>query len=299
MSELDDDDDDKGEPVVNFRHILPGINANLYRSSAPESVVNKIGINCTNIVVLTPAEEFILNDVTLILDLRSNDEGYDHLKKKLIQDAPGGTFEVFHNNNIPTRFDSHKRYMIQVDLLGDKSEILHFIDQNWLQPNELQGLNDKEILMKRRNSLNQQGLVGLNQILLERKQSIQQILQLITQYLEQNPNGKILIHCTAGKDRTGMVCMLLQIVTGFFSDEDIITQYIISDVEAKHITVNAMKRHSNPLVDPEIMSGANREGIQGALTYLRSKYGSVEQYLDNIGFDSTWRDRLYKVVVVS
>ena len=44
------------------------------------------------------------------------------------------------------------------------------------------------------------------------------------------------------------------------------------------------------------MGGADRAGINGALAHLEATYGGVENYLDDIIFDSSWRERLKKVV---
>ena len=138
----------------------------------------------------------------------------------------------------------------------------------------------------------------MNVLILERKASMCSVLKLITKYLEQVPDGRVLIHCTAGKDRTGMACMLLQSMAGF-CDEDIRHEYTLSDAEAKHIMARVVKKHKHSLAlfDPAIMSGANREGIDGALSHLRSTYGSVESYLDEIGFDANWRQRLRAILL--
>ena len=39
--------------------------------------------------------------------------------------------------------------------------------------------------------------------------------------------GTVLVHCTAGKDRTGVVCALVQAVLGV-SDQDIVANYVLS-----------------------------------------------------------------------
>ena len=72
-------------------------------------------------------------------------------------------------------------------------------------------------------ALNDRGLFGLNQIILETgKEQLCKALQLITMYLERYPKNNIVIHCVQGKDRTGMLVMLLQSILGY-SDEVIIT----------------------------------------------------------------------------
>lgn len=286
---------DDSIPVVNFRPILPGVpGVKLYRSSAPESAANKIeGYDDCQ---LNEAERFILNEADLILDLRPSHEGDIPLKEKLVEKAPGGAFEV-QDNTIPETFEVGKRYMVRVDFIGNYAEtFISFIDKNWLAPNELNGLDEKAVFQKRRSSFNSRGLAGLNELILERKESMELVLKLFTNYLEQVPDAKILVHCTAGKDRTGMVCMLLQSVAGF-SYEDMVTEYVISETEAKHVMAMSFKKHSVALVDPKIMSGANKQGLDGALSHLRAKYGSVENYLDEIGFDASWRERLKRVLL--
>lgn len=302
MPESSSSADDDIIPVVNFRPILsgvPGGNNNLYRSSAPESAANRIATASDySSSPLNEAEHFILNEADMILDLRPIKEGDVSLKTKLAETAPGGAFEV-KDNEIPETFEVGKRYLIRVDFIGDFSKTFNsFIDNNWLAPNELYGLDENAVFQKRRSSFNSRGLAGLNQVLLERKESMNVVLKLFTNYLERVPGAKILVHCTAGKDtgRTGMVCMLLQFVAGF-ADEDISREYVTSESEAKLVTVRAMKKHKVTLADPEIFSGATKEGIDGALSHLRVKYGSIENYLDEIGFDSTWRERLKRVLL--
>mmetsp|Transcript_33681 Transcript_33681/g.96725 ORF Transcript_33681/g.96725 Transcript_33681/m.96725 type:complete len:132 (-) Transcript_33681:94-489(-) len=123
------------------------------------------------------------------------------------------------------------------------------------------------------------------------KGSMGTVLRMITQYLEARPNGKLLVNCSAGKDRTGMVCCLVQRVAGY-SDQEIVREYIISDALAKPYALRYFQRHPSPLADPEVLSGADEAGILGALSYVRETYGSVDCCLDHIGFDSEWRSRL-------
>lgn len=91
-----------------------------------------------------------------------------------------------------------------------------------------------------------------------------------------------LIHCTAGKDRTGLVAALVLSSVGV---ED---QLIADDYEATSVNVAsllALLESANPLagdhlshLDPELLS-AERKTILSTLRWLRSTYGSVEGYL--------------------
>ena len=135
-------------PIVNFRPILPGCNPNLYNSSAPEAAAAKIHLNDAE---LEKAEEFVLKEVNMIVDLRQGVEIHALMKEKLIALKAG------------------QRYMVRVDFLGRGENLMDFIDRNWLSPNELQGLDEKQVFQKRRSSFNSRGLAGLNVVLLERK----------------------------------------------------------------------------------------------------------------------------------
>jgi protein-tyrosine phosphatase len=116
-----------------------------------------------------------------------------------------------------------------------------------------------------------------------------------------DPEGTpALVHCTAGKDRTGMAIALLLAVLGV-DDETILDDYELS---AEHYTERQMGRLVGTLdtagVDPEhyrTLFGAPRHAMASALDNLRSRHGSIERYLIDEGgvapvvFD-TLRDRL-------
>lgn len=49
----------------------------------------------------------------------------------------------------------------------------------------------------------------------------------------------------------------------------------------------------------EIFSGSPAEVMVSTLSMIREKYGSINGYLDSIGFDSGWRDRFVSVAIRS
>ena len=106
--------------------------------------------------------------------------------------------------------------------------------------------------------------------------------------------------------RTGMLSMLLQSIVGV-SDEEIIEDYYKSNIMRKTSSSAAanqgmqqgeqQKRRGK--LDRAFFSGTNREAIIETLEYLRATYGSIAPgYLDAIGFDSSWRQRLVKVLKI-
>lgn len=92
-------------------------------------------------------------------------------------------------------------------------------------------------------------------------------------------NGGVLFHCTAGKDRTGVVSAILLALVGV-SDEDIVYDYAISREFNKQRLEAYLKEH--PEIDKDNVL-ANEKSMYGFLRMLREKHNSVDQYLRDIG----------------
>lgn len=91
-----------------------------------------------------------------------------------------------------------------------------------------------------------------------------------------------LIHCTAGKDRTGLGAALLLSVLGV-DEETVLDDYELSAV---HYTDSRIERMRHRLADKGIeeqhyfkVFGTQRHAMSAALTELNARYGSVERYL--------------------
>lgn len=92
-------------------------------------------------------------------------------------------------------------------------------------------------------------------------------------------NGGVLFHCTAGKDRTGVVSAILLALVGV-SDEDIVYDYAISREFNKQRLEAYLKEHTE--IGKDIVL-ANEKSMYGFLRMLREKHNSVDQYLRDIG----------------
>jgi protein-tyrosine phosphatase len=100
-----------------------------------------------------------------------------------------------------------------------------------------------------------------------------------------DPDGvPALIHCTAGKDRTGMSAALLLSVLGV-DEEAIVDDYELS---AAHYTDRQVARLRLKLADAGIevdryraVFGAPRHAMATLLATLRERHGSVEGYLQD------------------
>lgn len=103
-----------------------------------------------------------------------------------------------------------------------------------------------------------------------------------------NTQEGVLFHCTAGKDRTGVVSAILLALAGV-SDEDIIYDYTISREFNKLRLEAFLKEH--PEIDREIVL-ANEKSMCIFLEMLREKHNSVERYLLDIGVTNNEIQRL-------
>ncbi|KAI0434796.1 tyrosine phosphatase [Xylaria sp. FL1042] len=97
-----------------------------------------------------------------------------------------------------------------------------------------------------------------------------------------------LVHCTAGKDRTGVVVALALSLCGV-PDEAVIHEYNLTEI-GLHSRLEELVKHvsSNPKIGIDVegarrMVGARKEAMQGTLAWIRAQYGSVEQCVLDLG----------------
>lgn len=97
--------------------------------------------------------------------------------------------------------------------------------------------------------------------------------------------GGVLFHCSAGKDRTGVLSALLLSLVGV--DEDtVIREYTYTQTLLAPL-VEKLKRTLPDGISgkhAEDMLAARPEYIKEALNYLKESYGSAEGYLLSLGF---------------
>lgn len=248
-------------------------------------------------------DKFLMDQMGLILDLRSPSERMEDQAQKWMKQYPNLRV-IETDQNYQATSD---RCVVRIDVLSP-SRFMTYIEQEWLSASEkaqatwFKIVDGQKLHELRIEKLNERGLAGLNEAILETgKEDIRRALETITKHLEINPEHPVAIHCVQGKDRTGMLVMLLQSLLGF-SDEIIISDYYRSNemlssarrgkVQDGSAAAEGRIRQKGKL-DRKFFSGTNKAAMITTLEFLRSKYGSISPgYLDSIGFDESWRRRL-------
>lgn len=107
-------------------------------------------------------------------------------------------------------------------------------------------------------------------------------------------NHPVLIHCTSGKDRTGLVIALILACCGV-EEEAIIENYQVSDHYLDPI--------KDVIVDDNRSKGLNetfdetpRFVMQETFKYIKNTWGSVSNYLETFGFSKDKQQALAKVL---
>ncbi|AXO33628.1 hypothetical protein MicB006_1330 [Micromonospora sp. B006] len=100
--------------------------------------------------------------------------------------------------------------------------------------------------------------------------------------IADSANAPVVVHCVAGKDRTGIVCALTLAVLGV-PDEDVVADYALSSAASQRFAewVRATLPDAEEPPPPFLASPA--EAMELFLAELRAGYGSVEGYLTHAG----------------
>ena len=156
---------------------------------------------------------------------------------------------------------SKQEYDIWKDKLIDVEDISYF---------SVELLKDLEITSKT--------LGGLYVDTLEScKKEIYDVFKIILANLDKT----ILFHCSAGKDRTGMIAAILLMIAGV-SHKDIVDDYAVTRENLAQIIDKFSYENDENLKN---YLGSETEHMEKFLNYIEKKYGKIEVYLESIGIN--------------
>jgi len=144
--------------------------------------------------------------------------------------------------------------------------------------------------------LESQGHAGLYQsMLVSGAKEFQVALNICLEHAQGDDRRPLLLHCQKGKDRTGLLSMLLNhiLTDGQVSDETLLEEYAKSGVLLGENQEIRAGNTNNSYIDWNYFRGSPAHAMKDTLLWMRGSYGgSVDGYLDRIGFDSTRRKAL-------
>lgn len=184
--------------IENFRQAA-GI-GNVYRSASTDILGD------ADLSQLEGLDKFVAEKPGLILDLRSKGEIYEQSAQKWMTEQG---MQLIESESLDTyNATERRRTVVRINVLY-LPRLMAFVDREWLNTSELreaaelQNANSaQKQMMLRIEKLNERGLFGLNQVILESGGAeLCTALQVITLRLEVVPDDVILIHCVQGKDR--------------------------------------------------------------------------------------------------
>jgi len=109
-----------------------------------------------------------------------------------------------------------------------------------------------------------------------------------------NPsNLPVLVHCSQGKDRTGIVTALALAAVGI-DDEKIIHDYTKSQQGLQPIS-NVVAQMAEKGLDSSF-ADSPASCMEATFAHIRNQYGSIDEYLDYIGFNEGARKTLTSIL---
>jgi protein tyrosine/serine phosphatase len=114
-------------------------------------------------------------------------------------------------------------------------------------------------------------------------------------------DGPVLVHCAAGKDRTGIACALTQHLAGV-AEDDMLDDYLLTN-DPERLTARlpmireAIVANTGRTASDEALMTAMRveaEYLAEAFAAMREAHGSLDGYLEDVlGVDAAMRERLH------
>lgn len=107
----------------------------------------------------------------------------------------------------------------------------------------------------------------------------------VLEALAEAPDGAVLFHCTAGKDRTGLIAALVLALAGVDA-ETIVDDYARTGIHIAPLLSTIMAEATARGMDPEALRpllACEPVTMASTLDHVQRRWGSVDAYLDAIG----------------
>jgi len=274
--------------VQNLRSVIPGL---IYRSATLDN------LSVSDARSLLSLDETSVTRLATVIDLRNKDE-IERGKKRRTDGA-----KLFYSNvAIDPLYggDDIRCRLFHIPILNDVdgfwNEAIDRMDKferfkSTIQTTFQGGALDKAAA----RNLEKGGLPLLYTIMLTTgKDPIRCAMETCLKEVERGP---IIFHCQKGKDRTGILALLIQSCLGVH-DANILEAYALSDELLGGD--NGGKDYSSGEgggIDWSYFRGSPPSAMADTMKWVRKRYGSFDSYLDSILFRSEQRASLRRILL--
>ncbi|SMR55098.1 unnamed protein product [Zymoseptoria tritici ST99CH_1E4] len=256
----------------------------LFRSAAPDDA--------------TPSDQRRLTDdfhIKTIIDLRTDSEHAALLAKEKKSPSPPADVPDF---DIPSDAPSSTPSPSPFGSNGQKIPGMNYVNVNFngktyssamfsrlsyyhrakLIALYITGYRPQAISIIGKNVMSQRGLIGLAKDSLEHcRAEIAQVFEVLC----EEGNLPVLVHCTQGKDRTGLVVLLVALLVGV-GMEEVKRDYLLSREGLEGDREERVKAVREMGLTDEF-AGCEEGLVEEIVRELRERYGGVEKYLEGCG----------------
>ncbi|SMY25920.1 unnamed protein product [Zymoseptoria tritici ST99CH_1A5] len=256
----------------------------LFRSAAPDDA--------------TPSDQRRLTDdfhIKTIIDLRTDSEHAALLAKEKKSPSPPADVPDFDipsdapsSTPSPSPFGSNGQKIpgmnyVNVNFNGKTYSSAMFSRLSYYHRTKLialyiTGYRPQAISIIGKNVMSQRGLIGLaKDSLAHCRAEIAQVFEV----LSEEGSWPVLVHCTQGKDRTGLVVLLVALLVGV-GMEDVKRDYLLSREGLEGDREERVKAVREMGLTDEF-AGCEEGLVEEIVRELRERYGGVEKYLEGCG----------------
>ena len=280
--------------ILNFRDLGQTVNilsgyplfreGLIYRSARPDDASSTDRSRLTSVY-----------NIKNVIDLRSTTEHIDQAKKRTVDGNLRASVIVSKNDQkAVTAVKIPGINYHEVNLNGGAFARALLWKLRWSSLAKLMalmalGYRTEAIAILGREVMAPRGLVGLGKDTLDHGSS--ELLRIFS-VLADSANYPVLIHCTQGKDRTGLVVMLLLLLLGV-SQSVVSADYRASTRELQ-VELEARIKEIRAVGLGEEFAGCPENFVDEMVRHINDSYGGLGEYLKKIGVDMEMQTRILK-----
>jgi len=271
--------------VKNLRPIIPG--CAIYRSATLDDLSNKDAELLLNGILFDDDndDDCHKRPLAAVIDLRNSDEVAKGAKKR----TSGSN--LFYSSASSMSSDDTVNFLhcpILKDIDSFWDEAINQLDTSTKVAATLQTVFQGGALDRAAaRNLEQGGHALMYSIML--KTAKQPIADALNACLQESKRGPVIFHCQKGKDRTGLIAMLLQHLLGH-DDQQIVNDYAVSEKllgpeEMEKVETQAQNNNNGggTMIDWGYFRGSPASAMVDTLEWTRQTYGgSLDGYLNSL-----------------